>query len=131
MTATTVTDVRALVLDSAEFGPHEAEILREILANDATAVSKLREVAGVLLDQSRHSSGAEAERTKMRLGVVEYLLGRTGTAVEHLRGAGHNGMGLYYLGKTLEARGEYEAAAGAYERAGSSGYDSTLAALHR
>jgi DNA-directed RNA polymerase subunit alpha len=131
MGVNTVTDVRALVLESPEFGPRESDILREILANDSTAVTKLREVAGILHDKARHASGAEAERLKMRLGVVEYLLGRTAYAVEHLRAAGNQGMGLYYLGKTLEARGEFEAAATAYERAGSHGYDATLAALHR
>jgi DNA-directed RNA polymerase subunit alpha len=131
MGVNTVTDVRALVLESPEFGPREADVLREILANDSTAVSKLREVAGVLHEKARHASGAEAERLKMRLGIVEYLLGRTAYAVEHLRAAGNQGMGLYYLGKTLEARGEFEPAATAYERAGSHGYDTTLASLHR
>jgi DNA-directed RNA polymerase subunit alpha len=131
MTATTITDVRALVLESPEFGANEANILREILANDSTAVGKLREAATVLLEKARHTGGAEGERIRMRLGVVEYLLGRTSTAVEHLKGAGNNALALYYLGRTLEARGDFAAAAAAYERAGSHGYDPLLAALHR
>src|SRR5947209_7497951 len=98
MTAATVTDVRALVLDSAEFGAKEAETLREILANDSTAVARLREVATTLLDQARQATGAEGERVRTRLGIVEYLLGRTATAVEHLRGAGNHGLAQHYLG---------------------------------
>jgi DNA-directed RNA polymerase subunit alpha len=131
MTAATITDVRTLVLESPEFGTGEADIMREILANDSTAVGKLRESATILLEKARHSTGAEGERIRMRLGVVEYLLGRTTTAVEHLKGAGNNGLALYYLGRTLEARSDFAAAAAAYERAGSHGYDPTLATLHR
>ena len=131
MSAVTVTDVRALVLDSPEFGAKEADTLREILGNDATAIARLREAASVLLENARPATGAEAERTKMRLGIVEYLLGRTPSAVEHLRGAPNNGLAQYYLGRTLLARGDNEGAATAFERAGSHGFDSTLAALHR
>ena len=131
MSATTITDVRALVLESEDFGVREADTLREILANDSTAVGKLREAATVLLEKTRNTGGAEGERTKMRLGIVEYLLGRTATAVEHLKGAGHNGLAMYYLGRALEARGDFKDAATAFEKAGSHGYDSTLAALHR
>ena len=57
MTAATITDVRALVLESPEFGTGEADILREILANDSTAVGKLREAATVLLEKARHAAG--------------------------------------------------------------------------
>ncbi len=128
---TTFTDVRALVLESPEFGMNEADVLREILANDSTAVTKLREGAAVLVDKARNASGVEGERIRMRLGVVEYLLGRTSSAVEHLRGAGNDGVALYYLGRTLEARGDYTAAAASYEKAGAYGHDPTHAALHR
>ena len=131
MTEAMITDVRALVLDSPEFGAHEAQTLREILTNDATAVNRLREVTTVLLEKARSTSGAEAEQTKLRLGIVEYLLGRTAPAVEHLRGAGKRGLALYYLGRTLSARGEHPAAAEAYGAAGEHGYDPALATLHR
>jgi DNA-directed RNA polymerase subunit alpha len=129
--AVTVTDVRTLVLESPEFGAGEADVLREMLANDATAVVRLREVATVLLERARLAKGAEGERVMMRLGIVEYLLGRTSSAVEHLRGAGNNGLALCYLGRTLEARGDYLGAAEAFDKAGKHGYDATLAALHR
>jgi len=126
-----LTDIRTLVLESPEFGAGEADLMREMLANDSTAVVRLREASGVLRDKAREATGVEAERTRMRLGIVEYLLGRTSTAVEHLRGAGNNGLALYYLGRTLEARGEFTAAAEAFERAGRNGYDQTLATLQR
>jgi len=126
-----ITDVRALVLDSPEFGAQEAQTLREILTNDATAVNRLREVAATLLEKARSASGAEGEQTKLRLGIIEYMLGRTAPAMEHLRGAGHRGLALYYLGRTLSARGEHGAAAEAYEKAGKHGYDAVLATLYR
>ncbi len=127
----TVTDVRTLVLESAEFGDKEVEVLREILANDAMAVQRLREVAATLLEKARHATGADGERTKMRLGIVEYLLGRTATAVEHLRAATHQALAAYYLGRTLEARLDFAAAAEAFEKASSLGYNSVVAQLHR
>lgn len=126
-----VTDVRALVLDSTEFGLQQVETLREILANDASATRRLRETAGVLFDRVKQASGSAGEDLRLRLGIVEYLLGRTATAVERLKGAGDKPVALYFLGRTLQARGDYLGAATAFERAGKQGFDHLQATLCR
>lgn len=131
MVPATVTDVRVLVLDSTDFGLTQVSTLREILANDASATRRLRETAAVLQGQIREASGAAGERLRLRLGIVEYLLGRTTTAVERLRAAGDDPIALYFLGRTLSARGDHTGAAAAYQKAGRHGFDPILSGLYR
>jgi DNA-directed RNA polymerase subunit alpha len=126
-----VTDVRSLVLESEEFGESQVAIIREMLANDASAVRQLREVARALQDRLRSASGKQKKDLKKRLGVVEYLLGRCVTAQIHLADAGEDPFALQYLGRAYMARGQYEEAAEVFARAAEAGMDPVSATLAR
>jgi len=124
-----ITDVRALVLESESFGSQEAETLREILANDASAVSRLREVVQILRKKEQTASGAELTRIRQRLGLVEYMLGWPDHAIAHLSKVTKDGLAQFYLGRALLVRGDAAGAVQAFERAAENGYDRTIAEL--
>ncbi len=132
-----ITDVRSLVLESEEFGPAQVETIRELLANDLSAVRQLREASQVLKDKLKKSSGSAKQEIKKRLGVVEYLLGRSSTAQFYLVDVGNDPFALEYLGKAYLAREHYDEAAEAFEAAanaaaksGSSDVDPVLMTLY-
>ncbi len=112
-----ITDVRSLVLESEEFGPEQVDIIRELLANDLSAVRALREASQILKDKLKSASGAAKQDIKKRLGIVEYLLGRSATAQFYLIDVGDDPFALEYLGKAYMAREQYHEAAAAFEAA--------------
>src|SRR3972149_3518625 len=126
-----VPDFRALVADEPEFGAAEVQQIQAALANDATQYQTLRQVAGQLQERIQASAGSEANRLRLRLGIVECLLGRCEAAIENLRESGERGLADFYLGKALAARGKYQEAAQAFQKAADSGFDPPAAKLQR
>lgn len=106
-------------------------------AVDAPTVRKLIDALSAdpsnyrVLRESVQEFEAKADAAgKLRLGIVQYLLGRFRTATETLAGA-QGGIAKFYLAKSQFALEDYRAALSSYEAAAKAGYEGDACALGR
>lgn len=119
-------DIRQLVLADSPFGPNEVERLNSALGSDSGTFAAIRD-AVAQLEQQQSPSPA----TRVRLGVIQYLLGKYKQAEETLAQADGGALATYYLGKTHFANGNYMAAMDVYQKAAKAGYDQATCSLGR
>ena len=116
--AKTAIDVRELVTGTGSFGPAEIKGLTAALASDAAAHRDLRAAVRELEQVADRSPAAS-----VRLGVCQYLLGRSQVALETLRAADGGALALFHQGLAHVALEHFEKAREAFEAAKKSGYD--------
>jgi DNA-directed RNA polymerase subunit alpha len=116
--------VKEIVLSGGPFGHAEVEQIQQAVAEDFSRYKQLREAVQELEQAATNPS------SKLRLGVVYYLLGRYRLATEALSGAEPaHGMAQYFLGKAYFAQENYAQAIQAYAAAAKGGFSSDLCAL--
>lgn len=123
MTATATLDIRDLVTGTGPFGPAEIRHLLEALGAEAAAHRDLR-----LAVQELENAGERSPASAVRLGVCQYLLGRSQAALDTLKSSDGSALALFYQGLAHASLGatdaaHYEKAREAFAGARKAGYD--------
>jgi DNA-directed RNA polymerase subunit alpha len=123
MTATAALDIRDLVTGTGPFGPSEIRHLLEALGGEAAAHRDLR-----LAVQELENTGERSPAAAVRLGVCQYLLGRSQAALDTLKSSDGSALALFYQGLAHASLGateaaHYEKAREAFAGARKAGYD--------
>lgn len=120
------TDLKELLLSNQSFGPSTIAQLSEAMAGGFSNYRLLREA----VQELEHRPDL-TPATKTRLGVGYFLLGRYDRAIETLKTSDGSAVALFYLGKALSAREQYDEALSRFESAAAAGYDASACALER
>ena len=123
MTATATLDIRDLVTGTGPFGPADIRQLLEALGSDAAAHRDLR-----LAVQELEKAGERSPAAAVRLGVCQYLLGRSQPALDTLKSSDGSALALFYQGLAHASLGatdaaHFEKAREAFAGARKAGYD--------
>jgi DNA-directed RNA polymerase subunit alpha len=118
MPAATAFDVRDLVTGTGPFGPAEIRGLLEALGSDPAAHRDLRAAVRELEGDKGRSPAAA-----VRLGVCQFLLGRSADAIDTLRSGDGGALALFYQGLAHAAAHDGEKARDAFLAAQKAGYD--------
>jgi len=118
------TNLKDLVVSSTLFGPREVQQIKEAIAADFANYRQLRDAVHEL--ETTHNN-TPAAATK--LGVCYFLLGRYRLADDMLKSADGGALAQFYLGKTSNARGQYDEAIKSFQEAAKAGYDRDACAL--
>jgi DNA-directed RNA polymerase subunit alpha len=111
-------DVRDVVLSDGSFGPKETQQILNVVSQDATRLSILRDAVADLESREDHTPAS-----LVRLGVCQYLLGHYELAARTLSRADGGAMAHYYLGQAYLSLRQCEPAEGSFEAARKAGYD--------
>ncbi|MGE3806834.1 MAG: DNA-directed RNA polymerase subunit alpha C-terminal domain-containing protein [Gemmataceae bacterium] len=130
MVDTLLIDVKTLLVEREECDAGTVTKLREALAQGGKQYRSLRDVTDQLKKKVETSSGAQAKRWHLKLGIALFFLGHLGEAIEQLKQA-EGALANFYLGKALVDRHEYDEALKAFERAEKSGYTASQVHLQR
>lgn len=123
MASAVALDVRDLVTGTGPFGPAEIRGLLEALGADPAAHRDLRgAVREVEADGSRSPAAA------VRLGVCQFLLGRSAEAMDTLRAGDGGALSLYFQGLASAATHDFAKAREAFQAAQKAGYDAAACA---
>ncbi len=117
-------DLKEIVLSNSTFGPNEISQLTQLIAEDASHLSVLRDSVAEL-EMSENLTPAMA----VRLGVCYFLLGRAPRAIETLSSADGSALALFFLGRAQFSRNEYTEAINSFSAARGAGYNSDGCAL--
>lgn len=118
MPAAVALDVRDLVTGTGPFGPAEIRGLLEALGSDPAAHRDLRAAVRELESDAGRSPAAS-----VRLGVCQYLLGRSAAAIDTLRSGDGGALALFFQGLSHAAALDAEKAREAFQAAQKAGYD--------
>jgi DNA-directed RNA polymerase subunit alpha len=129
MTEPTI-DLRALLVEREEFEGSMVSKLREGLAQGGQQVKTLRDINETLSKRLAAAAGPQQKKLHLKLGVVQFFLGHTGQAVEHLKQS-EGPLAAFFLGRAHGVRGEYDEALKAFEKAEKSGYAAQQVQLQR
>lgn len=117
-------DIRETVLSNRSFGPHEIDEISYAISTDWSQFGVLRDAAAELAE-SEDLTPASA----VRLGVCQFLLGKSDLAAETLKKADGGALAHFYIAKTHFAGKRYIEAAEAYKAAKKAGYNGDACAL--
>jgi DNA-directed RNA polymerase subunit alpha len=117
-------DVRAVLLESSDFGANEIEQLGMAIA--ANQVGEMRQYTGELAVKESLS-----QRDVLALGITSYFLARHTDADRFLSQLSDNGLAAYYHALVLTTLARFEDATKAFERASQAGFDSVVCTLLR
>lgn len=125
MISSATLDIRDLVTGTGPFGPSEISGLVESLGSGPVAHRDLRTAV-----QEVQAAGERSPAASVRLGVCQYLLGRSHDALETLKAGDGSALALFYQGLAHAALGSIDAAhldkaREAFEGARKAGYDAT------
>src|SRR5262249_10085193 len=123
-------DLKALLVEREDCDAGTVQQLRNALGQGGTQYRSLRDVTEILKKRLEASTGVQAKRWHLKLGIALYFLGHTQPAVEHLKQA-EGALANFYLGRALASRQEFDEALKAFERAEKAGYTSTQVQLQR
>jgi DNA-directed RNA polymerase subunit alpha len=123
-------DLKALLVEREDCDAGTVQQIRTALAQGGGQYRSLRDVTEVLEKRLEQSSGAQAKRWHLKLGIALFFLGHLGESVEHLRQA-EGALAGFYLGRALADRQEFDEALKAFERAEKSGYTASQVQLQR
>jgi DNA-directed RNA polymerase subunit alpha len=122
-------DLKALLVEHEDCDAGTVQKLRNGLAQGGTQLRSLREAAESL--QKKLDTGAgNKPKIHLKLGVAYYFLGYMDRAADNLQHA-ETALAGFYLGKALTARGKYDDALKAFEKAEKSGYTPSQVQLQR
>jgi len=120
MTESTI-DLRALLVEREEFEGSMVSKLREGLAQGGPQIKALKEINDTLNKRLPTAAPPQQKKLHLKLGVVQFFLGRIPLAVEHLKQS-EGPLAAFFLGRAHAQRGEYDEALKAFEKAEKSGY---------
>ena len=123
-------DLRALLVEREEFEGSMVSKLREGLAQGGQQVRSLREINDTLSKRLAAAAGPQQKKIHLKLGVVQFFLGHTSAAVEHLRQS-EGPLAAFFLGRAHAHRGEFDEALKAFDKAEKSGYAAQQVQLQR
>ena len=121
MVDTMLIDLKALMVEREDCDAGTVEKLKNGLAQGKTQYRTLREATEQLKKKVEASSGAQAKRWHLKLGISTYFLGYLSEAIENLKQA-EGALAGFYLGKALLERQDLDEAMKAFDRAEKSGY---------
>jgi DNA-directed RNA polymerase subunit alpha len=117
----TLVDLRALLVEREEFEGSMVSKLREGLAQGNQQIRNLKEIHDMLSKRLPTVAPPQQKKLYLKLGVANYYLGFTQTAVEHLKQA-EGPLAAFFLGRAHNLRGEFDDALKAFDKAEKSGY---------
>lgn len=123
-------DLKSLMVEREDCDAGTVQQLRNALAQGGSQYRTLRDVTEVLKKKLEGASGPATKKWHLKLGIAQFFLGFTSSAIEHLRHA-ETPLAAYYLGRALVSRQEYDEALKAFEKAEKSGYNSNTVQLQR
>lgn len=123
-------DLKALMVEREDCDAGTVQQLRNGLAQGKTQYRTLREVTDALKKKVEASTGTQAKRWHLKLGIANFFLGHLGDAIENLRQA-EGALAGFYLGKALLERQDLDEALKAFERAEKAGYTASQVQLQR
>jgi len=123
-------DLKALLVEHEDCDAGTVQKLRTGLAQGGPQFRTLREVTENLQKKLDAGGGGAPKKLHLKLGIACFFLGHMERAVEHLKHA-ESALAAFYLGRALAARGEYDEALKAFERAEKLGYNPSTVRLQR
>ena len=123
-------DLRALLVEREEFEGSMVAKLREGLAQGSAQIRALKEIADTLTKKLAAAPPPVQKKLHLKLGVVQFFLGKTATAVDHLNQA-DGPLAAFLLGRALTHQGNFDEAVKAFDKAEKGGYASQLVQLQR
>lgn len=130
MEATTLIDLRALLVEREDCDAGTVQQLRNGLAQGGTQYRNLREIADILKKKLEASPGPAAKKWHLKLGVAKFFLGHLADAVEQLKLA-EGALAAFYLGRALASKQDFDEALKAFEKAEKSGYTASQVNLQK
>jgi DNA-directed RNA polymerase subunit alpha len=130
MVDTMLIDLKALMVEREDCDAGTVEKLKNGLAQGKTQYRTLREATEQLKKKVEQSTGGQAKRWHLKLGISSYFLGYLSEAIENLRHA-EGALAGFYLGKALLERQDLDEAMKAFERAEKSGYTASQVQLQK
>jgi DNA-directed RNA polymerase subunit alpha len=122
-------DLKALLVEHEDCDAGTVQKLRNGLSQGGTQLRSLREAAETLQKKLEAGAGIKA-KLHLKLGIAYYFLGYMERAAENLQHA-ETALAAFYLGKALVARGRFDDALKAFDRAEKSGYTGSQVQLQR
>jgi DNA-directed RNA polymerase subunit alpha len=123
-------DLKTILVEKEDCDAGTVQKIREALAQGKTQYRTLRDAADVLKKKVEASSGAQAKRWHLKLGIASFFLGHLRDGVEHLKQA-EGALANFYLGRALVERSDYDEALKAFDKAEKSGYTASQVQLQR
>src|SRR5437660_12035142 len=91
-------DLKALLVEREDCDAGTVQQLRNGLAQGKTQYRTLREVTEALKKKVETSTGTQAKRWHLKLGIANFFLGHLGDAIDNLHQA-EGALAGFYLGK--------------------------------
>lgn len=123
-------DLKALLVEREEFEGSMVTKLREGLSQGAAQIRALREINDTLQKRLATAAPPQQKKIHLKLGVVQFYLGRTQAAVDHLKQS-DGPLAAFFLGRAQALRGDYDDALKSFEKAEKSGYAAQQVQLQR
>jgi DNA-directed RNA polymerase subunit alpha len=130
MVDTMLIDLKALMVEREDCDAGTVEKLKNGLAQGKTQYRTLREATEQLKKKVEASTGAQAKRWHLKLGISSYFLGYLSEAIENLKHA-EGALACFYLGKALLERQDLDEAMKAFDKAEKSGYTASQVQLQK
>ena len=131
MTATeNLIDLKALLIEREEFEGSMVSKLREGLAQGPNQIRALKDINDPLQKRLAGSAGPQQKKLHLKLGVVQFYLGRTQQAVDHLKQS-EGPLAAFFQGRAHALRGEHDEALKAFDKAEKSGYAAQQVQMQR
>src|SRR5947208_425807 len=122
-------DLKALLVEHEDCDAGTVQKLRNGLAQGGTQLRSLREAAETLQKRLETDQGAKP-KLHLKLGIAYYFLGYMDRAADNLQHA-ETALAGFYLGKALTARGKWDEALQAFDKAEKAGYTQSQVQLQR
>ena len=123
-------DLRALLVERDEFEGSMVSKLREGLAQGGQQIKALKDINEILTKRLAAAAGPQQKKLHLKLGVVQFFLGRVDAAIEHLKQS-EGPLAAFFLGRAYAQHGQFDEALKAFERAEKSGYAAQQVQLQR
>jgi DNA-directed RNA polymerase subunit alpha len=125
-----LTDLRALLVEREDFEGSMVTKLREGLAQAPSQVKSLKEINEILQKRLAISAAPQQKKVHLKIGVTQFYLGHMENAINHLKQS-EGPLAAFFLGRAHTARGEFDDALKAFEKAEKSGYAAQQVQLQR
>jgi DNA-directed RNA polymerase subunit alpha len=123
-------DLKALLVEREEFEGSMVSKLREGLAQGPNQIRALKDINDTLTKKLAAAAGPQQKKLHLKLGVVQFYLGRTQAALDHLRQS-EGPLAAFFQGRTHALRGEHDEALKAFDKAEKTGYAAQQVQLQR
>ena len=123
-------DLRALLVEREEFEGSMVSKLREGLAQGSNQIRALKEITDTLTKKLAAAPPPQQKKLHLKLGVVLFFLGKTATAVDHLKQA-DGPLAAFFLGRAYTHQANYDEAVKAFDKAEKAGYAAQQVQLQR